>query len=159
MSSLWTPDGERPVGRPATPAADTPAGPPPDPFDGPGGEVDDALLAAQVEAMRAELADAPVEVVVANHCYALFELAALHLSQQPPHLVEARLAIDALGCLVDGLAGRLGESETVLKEGRASLQLAWVQIDGAERAGARVDAVVGVDAESAADPDDTDDGG
>ena len=159
MSSLWTPDGERPVGRPPGPSGPGPGGPPPDPFDGPTGDVDDDVLAAQVEAMRAELANAPVEVVVANHCYALFELAALHLSQQPPHLVEARLAIDALGCLVDGLEGRLGESETVLKEGRASLQLAWVQIDGAERAGARVDAVVGVDAESAADPDDTDDGG
>jgi len=107
--------------------------------------------------MRAELASAPVEVVVGNHCYALFELAALHLSQQPPHLPEARLAIDALGCLVDGLEGRLGESEHVLKEGRASLQLAWVQIDGAQRAGAQVDAVVGVDTGSTAPPDDTDD--
>ena len=109
--------------------------------------------------MRAELANSPVEVVVANHCYALFELAALHLSQQPPHLGEARLAIDALGCLVDGLQGRLGESESVLKEGRASLQLAWVQIDGAERAGASVDAVVGVDAEATGDSTDADDGG
>jgi hypothetical protein len=127
-----------------------PAGPPPDPFDGPTGtdELDDDALAAQVEAMRAELANAPVEVVVANHCYALFELAALHLSQQPPHLAESQLAIDALGCLVDGLEGRLGEGESVLKEGRASLQLAWVQIDGAQRAGAQVDAVVGIDADS-----------
>ncbi len=158
MSTLWTPDGERPVGRPADTAGGAPAGPPPDPFDGPGGDLDEDVLAAQVEAMRAELAEAPVEVVVANHCYALFELAALHLSQQPPHLPEARLAIDALGCLVDGLEGRLGENETVLKEGRASLQLAWVQIDGAQRAGAQVDAVVGVDAEASVD-DDTDGGG
>ena len=163
MSSLWTPDGERPVGRPGAPSGDAPGGPPPDPFDGsaggPGADADDDALAAQVEAMRAELANAPVEVVVANHCYALFELAALHLSQQPPHLAEARLAIDALGCLVDGLEGRLGEGESVLKEGRASLQLAWVQIDGAERAGAQVDAVVGVDAASAPPDDDADDGG
>ena len=157
MSSLWTPDGERPVGRPPGPSDPGPAGPPPDPFDGPAGDVDDDVLAAQVEAMRAELANAPVEVVVANHCYALFELAALHLSQQPPHLTESRLAIDALGCLVDGLEGRLGESESVLQEGRASLQLAWVQIDGAQRAGAQVDAVVGVDADAA--DDDTDGGG
>ena len=159
MSSLWTPDGERPVGRPPGRSGTEPGGPPPDPFDGPGGDVDDEALVAQVEAMRAELADAPVEVVVANHCYALFELAALHLSQQPPHLDQARVAIDALGYLVDGLEGRLGESETVLKEGRASLQLAWVQIDGALRAGARVDAVVGVDADVAADDPGTDDGG
>ncbi len=111
--------------------------------------------------MRAELASAPVEIVVANHCYALFELAALHLSQQPPNLPAARLAIDALGYLVDGLEGRLGESEHVLREGRASLQLAWVQIDGAQRAGAQVDAVVGVDAGSSSSEDDAadDEGG
>ena len=94
--------------------------------------------------MRAELAAAPVEVVVANHCYGLFELAAVYLSQQPPLLDQARLAIDALGCLVDGLEGRLGEGEGALKEGLTNLRLAYVQIDGAQRAGADVDAVVGV---------------
>ncbi len=159
MSSLWTPDGERPVGRPADHSAGAPAGTPPDPFDGPEDRIDDDALAAQVEAMRAELAEAPVDVVIANHCYALFELAALHLSQQLPHLEQARLAIDALGCLVDGLEGRLGEGESALREGRASLQLAWVQIDGAQRAGAQIDAVVGVDADATATDDDSDDGG
>ncbi len=73
--------------------------------------------------------------------------------------VSKRKAIDALGCLVDGLAGQLGEGEAVLKEGRASLQLAWVQIDGAQRAGAQVDAVVGVAADVPAADDDSDDGG
>ena len=107
-------------------------------------------MAAQVEAMRAELANAPVEVVVANHCYGLFELAAVYLSQQPALLPQARLAIDALGCLVDGLEGRLGEGEEPLKEGLTNLRLAYVQIDGAQRAGASVDAVVGTDAERAA---------
>ena len=92
MSSLWTPDGERPVGRPSPPSA----GPPPDTFDGADDGMDEEALAAQVEAMRAELANAPVEVVVANHCYGLFELAAVYLSQQPALLPQARLAIDAL---------------------------------------------------------------
>ena len=147
MSSLWTPDGERPVGRPSPPSA----GPPPDTFDGADDGMDEEALAAQVEAMRAELANAPVEVVVANHCYGLFELAAVYLSQQPPLLEQARLAIDALGCLVDGLAGRLGEGESALKEGLTNLRLAFVQIDGAQRAGASVDAVVGVDAEPPTD--------
>jgi hypothetical protein len=108
--------------------------------------------------MRAELASAPVEVVVANHCYGLFELAAVYLSQQPPLLPQARLAIDALGCLVDGLAGRLGEGEGALKEGLTNLRLAFVQIDGAQRAGARVDSVVGVDADAAVGPDASDAG-
>ena len=49
-------------------------------------EIDEAEMARQMAAMRAELADSPVEVVVANHCYGLFELAAVYLSQQPPLL-------------------------------------------------------------------------
>jgi hypothetical protein len=141
VSSLWTPDGERPVGKPSPP----PTGPPPDAFGAGDQPIDDDALADQVEAMRAELAGAPVEVVVANHCYGLFELAAVYLSQQPPLLDQARLAIDALGCLVDGLEGRLGEAEPALKEGVTNLRLAYVQIDGAVRSGADVDGVVGVD--------------
>ncbi len=88
--------------------------------------------------MRAELANSPVEVVVANHCYGLFELAAVYLSQQPPLLAQARVAIDALGSLVTGLEGRLGEAEEPLKDGLSQLRLAYVQIDGAQRAGAEV---------------------
>ena len=149
MSTLWTPDGERPVGRPPAPSGGPGAGAPPDAFGAGADEPDDEALAAQVEAMRAELANAPVEVVVANHCYGLFELAAVYLSQQPPLLGQARLAIDALGCLVDGLEGRLGEGEVPLKEGLTNLRLAFVQIDGAQRAGAQVDSVVGVDPDAA----------
>jgi hypothetical protein len=77
-------------------------------------------------------------VVVANHCYGLFELAAVYLSQVPPLLPQSRLAIDALACLVDGLKGRLGEAEGPLKDGLSQLQLAYVQIDGAQRAGAQM---------------------
>jgi hypothetical protein len=74
------------------------------------------------------LAAAPAEDVVANHCYGLFELAALHLSQQPPQLEKARLAIDALGMLVDGLGDRLGEHAAPLAEGLTQLRLAFVRI-------------------------------
>jgi hypothetical protein len=98
--------------------------------------------------MRAELADSPVEVVVANHCYGLFELAAVYLSQQPPLLGQARLAIDALGALMTGLDGRLGEAEDQLKDGLSQLRLAYVQIDGAKRAGAEVASAVGVNGEA-----------
>ena len=123
------------------------AGPPPDapsPFGSDDALVGDDGLTDQVKAMRAELAAAPVEVVVANHCYGLFELAAVYLSEQPPLVDQARLAIDALGCLVDGLEGRLGEGEGPLKEGLTNLRLAYVQIDGAQRAGADVAGVIGV---------------
>ncbi len=114
--------------------------------------MDEAELARQMEAMRAELINSPVEVVVANHCYGLFELAAVYLSQQPAMLTQARLAIDALGCLVSGLEGRLGDTEEQLRDGLSQLRLAYVQIDGAQRVGAEVAAAAGVNGESTFDP-------
>jgi hypothetical protein len=110
-------------------------------------------------AMRAELVNSPVEVVVANHCYGLFELAAVYLSQQPPLLAQARLAIDALGCLVSGLEGRLGEAEEQLKDGVSQLRLAYVQIDGAQRAGAEAASAAGVNGGSGEEEGGTPGGG
>ena len=102
MRTLWTPGGERPIRRepPASPTS-PPGGPGP---GGPGGgagpgvaELSEEELQAQMEELRDQLARTPAEVVVANHAFGLFELAALHFSLQPPQLDQARLAIDALG--------------------------------------------------------------
>jgi hypothetical protein len=82
--------------------------------------------------MRAQLAETPAEVVVANHCYGLFELAAIYLSQTPPMMFQARLAIDALGFLLEGLKGRLGEAEPALLESLSQLRLVYVRLEGAE---------------------------
>ena len=57
---------------------------------------------AEFDAMRQQLANTPAEVVMANHCYGIFELATIYLSHTPPMLFEARLAIDGLGALLDG---------------------------------------------------------
>ncbi len=145
MSSLWTPGGEREVGPPPEPGNEGRSG-----GSAPPGAEDDEELAAQVDAMRAELAQAPVEVVIANHCYGLFELAAVYLSQQPPLLDRARLAIDALGCLVGGLEGRLGEAESSLNDALSQLRMAYVQIDAARRAGAESAAATGPNGETSA---------
>src|SRR5437763_3524710 len=119
MSTLWTPDGERPVGRErAEPAPE----PPP--------QAVDPETAAEMEELRQQLADTPAEVVIANHAFGMFELAALHLSLQPPQLEQAKLAIDAFSALVEGLAGRMGEFEPQLRDGLAQLRLAYVQISG-----------------------------
>ena len=85
--------------------------------------------------MRAQLANTPAEVVVANHCYGLFELAAIYLSQTPPMLFQARLAIDGLGFLLEGLRGRLGEAEPSLLESLSQLRLAFVRLESAEQSG------------------------
>jgi hypothetical protein len=141
MSSLWTPSGEHFPKKEDGDGADPPPGRP--------GDTDvtdtsqetvltEEQLAAQaeVDAMRAQLAHTPAEVVVANHCYGLFELAAIYLSQNPPQLFQARLAIDGLGALLQGLQGRLGEAEPALLESLSQLRLAFVSLEGAEKSAA-----------------------
>jgi hypothetical protein len=78
--------------------------------------------------LRRQLADTDPAVVVANHAYGLFELAAVYLSTQPPRLGEAQLAIDALAALCDGVGPRLGEASEPLVEALAQIRLAWLQL-------------------------------
>jgi hypothetical protein len=130
MSSLWTPSGEH---RPKQEAPEV-SGSPFDDTDV--AEPTPEEAEAAMEAMRAQLASTPAEVVVANHCYGLFELAAIYLSQTPPIFFGARLAIDALGALLDGVQGRLGEAEPQLRESLAQLRLAYVRLEGVEASAA-----------------------
>ncbi len=123
MSSLWTPDGERPIRRDAAPPPIAEAG-----FDDEGGPELSVQEQEELLAMQRELADAPAAAVVANHCVGLFNLAALHLSQNPPNLGEASLAIDALGGVAAACQGRLGPDEPDLIEAVRQIRLAFVQI-------------------------------
>jgi len=77
---------------------------------------------------RNRLLDVPAEIVVSNHVMGLYELAAIHLSAEPPALHEAALAIDAVGCLVEGLGERLGEDSETLSNALSNIRLAFVQI-------------------------------
>jgi hypothetical protein len=139
MSTIWTPGGERPVGRPEPEPQPVPSGG----ADVGGEELSDDELQARMEQLREQLAHTPAELVVANHCYGLFELAALHLSLQPPQLDQAALAIDALGLIVEGLAGRLGEQEQQIREALAQLRMAFVQIKNGMESGVDNDAPPG----------------
>ena len=136
--TLWTPGGEHHVPRDPQPeaeaqAAGEAAGPPADdePFD-----LDDLspeereraeAMLAELAAARERLGAAPPEVVVSNHAMGLYELGAIHLMADPPRQDAARLAIDAMGALVEGVSGRLGESEPTLREALQSLRMAYVQ--------------------------------
>jgi hypothetical protein len=136
MSTLWTPSGEHPVdpntapGSPGVPRQ--PAGEVRDDLDP--AEFADPDDPAEIEELRRQLAETPADIVVANHCYGLFELAAVYLSQRPPLLPQAQLAIDALGALIEGLAGRLGQTEPQLREALAQIRLGFVQVEAATRA-------------------------
>ena len=144
--SLWTPGGEHEVprggdGDPSAPSPEPAAGPPPAPGGLPGG-IDPSQLSdeerEQLEAAAAEMAEvqrrvaaAPASDVIANHVMGFYELAAIHLSQQPPNLPQATVAIDAMRAVVETLVGRLGEAEPTLKEALAQVQMAFVQLSEA----------------------------
>ena len=94
-------------------------------------EIDLAEAAEALAETRQRLAEVPAEVVVVNHVMGLYELAAIHLSAQPPRLFEAALAIDSVACLVEGLEGRLGDEEATLKLALDNIRIAFVQIKDA----------------------------
>ncbi len=84
--------------------------------------------AADMERLKKEILSSSPEIVIANHCFGLFELAAIYLSETPPRLVPATLAIDALSGMADAIKGRLGEHEQEIRDGIAQLRLAYVQL-------------------------------
>ena len=65
---------------------------------------------------------------MANHAMGCYELAAIHLSAQPPKFAEAQLAIDGFGALLGVLAGHLGPDEATLADALAQIRLAFVQV-------------------------------
>lgn len=130
--SLWTPGGEHPVDR-----GDDATGPTAP--VGLGGALGDEELTAEQQAeaqeiaaemaqVREQLSQVPAAQVIANHAMGCWELAAIHLSSQPPKFTEAQLAIDAFGALVDVLKGKLGPDEVTLNDALAQLRLAFVQM-------------------------------
>jgi hypothetical protein len=133
MSSLWTPGGEIPVdrNRPAEPPSEpAPEASPPPP--GAGSESEQ-----QLEEMRRQLLAAPASDVVAQHVMAFYELAAMHLGADTPRLTDAKLAIDAIEAVLDGLTDRLGPAEAAIRQALPQLKMAFVEAK--DRAAARPD--------------------
>jgi hypothetical protein len=129
VSTLWTPSGEHR-------ASEGPADGPPA-QDQPEREPTAEEVAALRE-VHARLVATPVEDVVANHALGIWQLALVHLGvitppdaegrPPEPDLVGAGLAIDALAALVDGLGGRLGVHEAVLRDALTQAQMLFVEI-------------------------------
>ena len=127
MSSFWTPSGEHQVPSDA-PAHDAGGDLPPD--FGAEGEIDPETAAAMEEQLLAaqqQLLSVPAAQIVSNHLIGLFELAALHLRTDPPNLEEARLPIDAMGLVVEGLGDQLHEAQT-LAAALQQIRMAYVEV-------------------------------
>jgi hypothetical protein len=132
VSTLWTPSGEH------EPAGQPPAGAP---SGGPAPGPDDAVGEAELAEMRRQLAATPVVDIVANHAIGMWQLGVLHLAPEggdAPRLDQARLAIDAMAALVEGLGEQLGPHHGPLRDALAQLRLAYVEVSqhaGAEPEG------------------------
>ena len=136
---MWTPDGEHEIDRSSSenPIADTeedtnledlPG------FDELTTEQQEQAraMAAELAAARQRLSQTPAAEVIANHVMGIYELAAIHLSDENPKLNEAQIAIDAMTGIVGSLEGRLGENENVIKDALQQIQMAYVQVASIE---------------------------
>ena len=127
--SLWTPGGEHTPEPPREPeGAPTSADQPSLADLSPEERAQLEAMQAEMDQVRQQLLDAPASVVVANHAMGIYELAAIHLTAEAPRLAEASLAIDALAALVEGLTGRLGESEPTLQGALSQLRAAYLEV-------------------------------
>jgi len=89
-------------------------------------QLEDMLL--EMAEAQSRLAAAPAAEVLLNHLGGFYELARIHLSQEPPHFDEASLAIDALTAVLDAVEDRLGADGAALRDAQAQLQMAFVQL-------------------------------
>lgn len=144
LLSLWTPDGERPVSRdpqPSTaPPTETGAGLTPDvaaALEAAGIDVESltpqqrqeaAAMMTEMAQVREQLLSTPAVDVVANHLMGIYELAAIHLGENPPNFGEATIAIEALRSVLERLEGQFGENEAVLRKALSQLQMTFVQL-------------------------------
>lgn len=130
MSTFWTPSGEHRVPD-DTPEQDPSGAAQPLPPDfGAEGEIDPETAAAMEEQLLAaqqQLLSVPASQIVSNHLIGLFELAALHLRTDPPDLEQARLPIDAMGLVVEGLGDQLHEAQT-LTAALHQIRMAYVEV-------------------------------
>jgi len=90
---------------------------------------------AEAEAMLAEMArvrqqmlSVPAAEIVANHLMGIYELAAIHLGENPPNFAEATVAIEALRAVLDRLGPQFGESGPVLQQALQQLQMTFVAL-------------------------------
>ena len=91
--------------------------------------------------VREEMLSVPAADIIANHLMGIYELAAIHLGQNPPNFAEATVAIEALRAVVDRLDDAFGENAAVLRQALSQLQLTFVQLkEHAEAIGESPDA-------------------
>ena len=132
VSSLWTPGGEHPVDPEpeAHPGADLSDDLADDLDDDLPDDLPDAEMRAEIDEVRRQLAQVPPEVVVANHVMGLYELATIHLSQDPPNAAGAALAIDGMGRSSKASRADWARPNQPFADALPQMRLVFVQVTG-----------------------------
>lgn len=127
--SLWTPDGEVPMDRDQPPADSAGAmlGAPDLSDLSPEERARAEEMIARMAEVQRQLLSVPATQIVVNHMMGLYELAAVHLDQPEPSLVDARVAIDALRGMLDAVGPALGEAGGELRQALTVLQTFYVR--------------------------------
>ena len=77
------------------------------------------------------LRSTPVEAILGNHLFVLFQVAALRLAETPPNLEAAQLVIDTVAAMVSAAGDRLGEHSELYRSALAEVQQAYVRAKSA----------------------------
>ncbi|MGC2484638.1 MAG: hypothetical protein WA359_00130 [Acidimicrobiales bacterium] len=77
------------------------------------------------------LKSTPVEMILANHLFVLFQVAALRLGETPPDLAGAQLVIDTVAAMIGAAGDRLGEHADLYRNALAEVQQAYVRAKSA----------------------------
>ena len=146
--SLWTPDGERPVSRTSPQSPSAPGGQPSAPTGRPSAELREALSEAGIDIdqltpeqqadaaqmlqemaqVREQMLSVPAADIVANHLMGIYELAAIHLGENPPNFEEATVAIESVRVVLERIGDKFGENEAILRQALTQLQMTFVQL-------------------------------
>ena len=141
MSSLWTPDGERPVSPTTAPTDELDGDVTGDPLRAAAAAIGvdlDSLTVdermqlqaelAEMMRVRREVAATPASEMLANYLMRFFDLATIYLESEPPAFAEAATVIEAFRSVLEGLGDRLGEHQPMLTEALGQLQMVFVQV-------------------------------
>lgn len=77
------------------------------------------------------LRSTPVEMILGNHLFVLFQVAALRLGETPPNLDAAQLVIDTVAAMISAAGERLGEHAELYRSALAEVQQAYVRAKSA----------------------------
>jgi hypothetical protein len=92
--------------------------------DAPEGDINEA---EEIAFLRAT----PVEAILGNHLFVLFQVAALRIADTPPNLEAAQLVIDTVAAMIGAGGERLGEHAELYRSALAELQQAYVRAKSA----------------------------